>query len=67
MEDRVVEITAMEKNKEIIMKRTEKSLRGLLHNIKHTNFGIVGGPKGEERERERPRENILRDYSQKCP
>ena len=40
LEDRMVEITAEEQNKEKRMKRTEDSLRDLWDNIKHTNIQI---------------------------
>ena len=51
MEDRMVEFTAMEKNKEKRMKRNEDSLRDLWDNIKCTNICIIGVPEGEEREK----------------
>ena len=51
LEDRKVEITAAEQNKEKIMKRNEDSLRDLWDNIKRTNIHIIGVPEGEERER----------------
>ena len=38
LEDRMVEITAEEQNKEKGMKRIEESLRDLWDNIKHTNI-----------------------------
>ena len=44
MEDRVVEITVTEKNKDKRIKRTEESLRDLWDNIKHTNIHIIGVP-----------------------
>ena len=50
LEDRMVEFTAMEQNKEKRMKRNEDSLRDLQDNIKHTNIHIIGVPEGEERE-----------------
>ena len=56
--DRVLEITATGKNKEKRMKRTEESLRDHWHDIKRSNIYIIGVPEGEERERERTRENI---------
>ena len=52
----MVETTAKEKNKEKRMKRTEKNLRDLQDNIKHTNTHITAVPEGEEREM--ARENI---------
>ena len=56
LEDRMVEITAVEQNKEKRMKRNENSLRDLWDNIKCTNIHIIGDPEGEERER--TQENI---------
>ena len=47
----MVEITAMEQNKEKSMKRNEDSLRDLWDNMKHTNICIIGVPEGEEREK----------------
>ena len=40
LEDKIVEITIAEQNKEKRMKRTEDSLRDLWDNIKHTNIQI---------------------------
>ena len=57
MEDRMVEFTAAEQNKEKRMKRNEDSLVDLWDNIKCTNIRIIGVPEGEERER-KTRENI---------
>ena len=51
VEDRVVEITATEKNEEKIINRNEDSLRDLWNNIKHTNLFLTGVPKKEEREK----------------
>ena len=51
LEDRMVEITAMEQNKEKRMKRNEDNLN-LWDNIKPTNICIIGVPEGEEREKE---------------
>ena len=51
VEDRMVEFTAMEQNKEKRMKRNEDSLRDLWDNIKCTNIHIVGVPEGEEQEK----------------
>ena len=47
----MVEITAMEQNKEKGMKRNEDSLKDLWDNIKCTNMCIIGVPEGEEREK----------------
>ena len=49
LEDRMVEIPAMEQNKEKRKKRNEDSIKDLWDNIKHTNIHIVGFPEGEER------------------
>ena len=54
LEDRMVEFTAAEQNKEKRMKRNEDSLRDLWDNIKHLHYR---GPR-KRRERERTRENI---------
>ena len=51
LEDRMVEITATEKNKEKRMKINEDSLRDLWDNIKCTNIHVIGVPEGEEREK----------------
>ena len=59
LEDRMVEITATEQNKEKRMKRNEDSLRDLRDNIKHTNIRIIGVPEGE-RERKDPRKYLKR-------
>ena len=42
LEDRMVEITAEEKNKGKGMKRIEDSLRDLWNNIKHSNNQVIG-------------------------
>lgn len=47
LKDRMMEITALEKNKEKRIKRNEDSLRDLWDNIKCTN--IIGVPEGGER------------------
>ena len=51
LEDRVVEITAMEQNKEKRIKRNKDSLRDLWDNNKLTNIHIIGVPEGEESEK----------------
>ena len=51
LEDRMVEFTAAEQNKEKRMKRNEDSLRDLWDNIQCNNIRIIGVPEGEERER----------------
>lgn len=49
MEDRIVKITATEKNKEKKMKRNEDSVRDLWENIKCMNIHIIGVSEGGER------------------
>ena len=51
LEDRKVELTAAEPNKEKRMKRNEDSLRDHWDNIKHMDIHIIGIPEGEEREK----------------
>ena len=51
LEDRKVEFTAVEQNKEKRMKRNEDSLRDLWNNIKCNNIHLIGVPEGEEREK----------------
>ena len=51
LEDKIVEITAAEQNKEKRMKRIEDSLKDFWDNIKHNNIHIIGVPEGEEREK----------------
>ena len=51
LEDRMVEFTAAEQNKEKRMKRNEDSLRDLWDSIKHNNILIIGVPEGEGREK----------------
>ena len=48
LEDKIVEITIAEQNKEKLMKRTEDSPKDLWDNIKGTNIRIIGVPKEEE-------------------
>ena len=50
LEDKMVEITAREQNKEKRMKGIEDSLRDLWDNIKRTNIRIIGVPE-EKRKR----------------
>ena len=59
VEDRVVEITATEKNKEKRMKWNEDSLRDLWDNFKHTNICIIGVHK-DKRER-KGQKNIFKE------
>ena len=49
LEDRMVEFTAAEQNKEKRMKRNKDSLRDLSDNIKCNNIHIIGVPEREER------------------
>ena len=51
LEDRTVEITDMEQNKEKGMKRNKDILRDSWDSIKHTNICIIGVPEGGEREK----------------
>ena len=51
LEDRMVEFTAAEQNKEKRMKRNEDSHRDLWDNIKCNNIRMLGVPEGEEREK----------------
>ena len=51
LEDRMVEFTAAEQNKEKTMKRNEDSLRDLWDNIKCNNIRIIGVPEGEEKKK----------------
>ena len=48
LEDKIVEITTTEQNKEKRMKRIEDSLRDLWDNSKPTNIRIIGVPEEEE-------------------
>ena len=51
LEDRMVEFTVMEQNKEERMKRNEDSLRDIWNNIKCNDIHMIGVPEGEEREK----------------
>ena len=51
LEDKIVEITTAEQNKEKRMKRTEDSLRDSWDNIKRTNIGIIGVSEEEEKKK----------------
>ena len=48
LEDKIVEITTTEQNKEKRMKRTEDSLRDFWDNVKCTYIRIIGVPGEEE-------------------
>ena len=50
LEDKIVEITSTEQNKEK-MKRINDSLRDFLENIKSTNIWIIGIPEEEEKKK----------------
>ena len=49
LEDKMLEITAMEQNKEKRRKRIETSLRDLWDNIKHSNIQSIGSQKKRKR------------------
>ena len=49
LEDKILEITTTEQNKEKRMKRIEDSLRDLWDSIKCTNIRLIGVPEEEEK------------------
>ena len=51
LEDKMLEITARELNKEKRVKRIEDSLRDLWDNIKCTNIRIIGAPEEDEKKK----------------
>ena len=51
LEDKRVEITTTEQNKEKRMKRIEDSLRDLWDNIKRTTIQIIRVPEGKEQKK----------------
>ena len=51
LEDKIVEITAEEQNKEKTMKRIEDNLRDLWDNTKCTNIRIIGVPEEEKQKK----------------
>ena len=51
LEDKIVEITTAEQNKEKRVTRMEDSLRDFWDNIKCTNIRIIGVPKEEEKKK----------------
>ena len=59
LEDKTVEITTAEQNKEKRMKRIEDSLRDVQDNIKCTNIRIIGVP--EEQEKKKGTEKIFEE------
>ena len=52
LEDRMVEITAGEKNKGKGMKRIEESLKDLWDYFKSTNIWVIGIPEEEEKKKD---------------
>ena len=68
MEDRLVEITDVEWNKEKRMKRIEDSLKQLWDNFKRTTIHIIGVPEGEERDlfEERIFEELILEFLTLC-
>ena len=61
LEDKIVEITTAEQNKEKRMKRIEDSLRDLWDNIKHTKIQIIGVPEEEEKNKGNENEKIFEE------
>ena len=59
LEDKIIEITNAEQNKEKRMKKMEDSLRHLWGNIKNTNIRMIGVP--EEEEKKKGTEKILEE------
>ena len=59
MEDKMVEITIEEQNKQKRMKRIEDNLRDLWDNTKHTNIQTIGVP--EEEEKKKGSEKIFKE------
>ena len=51
LEDKIVEITTAEQNKEKRMKRIDDSLRELWDDIKRPNIRIIGVPEEEEKKK----------------
>ena len=49
LEDKIVEITTAEQDKEKRMKRIEDNFRDLWDHIKHTNIRIIGIPDEEKK------------------
>ena len=60
LEDRMVEITSTEQNKEKRMKRIEDHLRDVWDNSKHNNIWIIGVPE-EEEEKKKGTEKIFEE------
>ena len=59
LEERMVEITDEEQNKDKTMKRIEDNLRDLLYNTKRANIRIIGVP--EEEEKKKGTEKIFKE------
>ena len=59
LEEKIVEITTAEQNKEKRMKRIEDSFRDLWNNIKLNNIQIIGGL--EEEEKKKGTEKIFKE------
>ena len=51
LEDKIVELTTAEQNRETRMKRIEDTLRDFWDTIKHTNIRIIGVPEEEEKKK----------------
>ena len=51
LEEKIMEKTTTEQNKQKRMKRNEDSLRDLWNKIKHTNIQIIGDPEKEEKKK----------------
>ena len=60
LEDKMVEITAEEQNKEKRMKRIQGNLRDLWDNTKCTNIRIIGVP--EEEQKNKGSEKIFKEH-----
>ena len=65
LENKMVEITAREQNKEKRMRIIEDSLRDLWNSIKSPNIRVIGVP--EEEQKEKGSEKIFEEISQKLP
>ena len=61
MEDRVVEITVTEQNKETRMKKNKDSLRHLWDNVRCTNIHIIDPPPPQGEVREKVSEEIFEE------
>ena len=63
LEDRMVEVTAEEQNKEKRMKRIEDNLRDLWDDTKCTNIWTGGVPEEEEKKKEKIFEGVIVEIS----